>query len=159
YGTQFRLADESQTVAGDRIIIIAERATNQVDYVSRVDVFGSENLPAFAINNIRIGMFGRPHQALAEANFTAKGGRLTAERTPDSLGAGVLVDFKKPVIRWQARTEPFALEETNAQIMVSALGLRSIDQPETPQYFGPAGFTRSNGVVNLSADFTYLYAS
>ena len=163
YGTQFMLEDESRTTAGDRILIIAEGVTNQVDYVSRVDVFGSENLPAFAINSARIGMFGLPHAALGDANFIASSGRLTAERSQDTnrfrSGTGVLVDFKNPVTRWQTRTEPFALEETNAQFMLSATGLRSSEEPYTPQYFGPAGFTRSSGVLHLSGDFTYLRAS
>ncbi|HTD88119.1 MAG TPA: hypothetical protein VK850_16210 [Candidatus Binatia bacterium] len=162
YGTQFQLAD-NHTSIGDRIIIIAEGATNHVDYVSRVDVFGNETLPAFGINTARIGMFGYPHAALGDANFIASGGRLTTERSQNTnsfgSGTGVLVDFKNPVMRWHARTEPFALEETNAQFMLSATGLRSIEDPYTPQYFGPAGFTRTNGALNLSADFTYLRTS
>ena len=168
-GTQFVLSGDDSTGAsgasgvGDRIFIIAEGATNHVSYVSRVDVFGSANLPSFNINDVRIGMFGRPHKALGDVNFAAAGGRLTAGpfqgTATNGPTNGILVDFKPSAIRWSAQTEPFTLGETNAQLLLSGSGLGSSDRPYITRYWGPAGFTRSNGVLHLSADFSGLGSS
>jgi hypothetical protein len=151
--TQFGINDCCSSI-GDRFIIIAEGATNQVNYVSRVDVFGSENLPSFAVADARIGMFGWPHKALGGVNFTALSGRLTAGPfegvSTDGPTNGVLVDFKNGAVRWSAQTEAFAVAAPDARFLLSASGKAS-DGP-FDRYWGPVGFTRSNGVVHLFAD-------
>ena len=149
--------------AGDRMLIIAEGATNHVNYLSRVDVFGSENLPAFGINDSRIGMFGRPHKALGGVNFIAAGGRLTAAPF-DGAGTngptnGVMVDFKRGAVRWEAQTEPFALDGMDAAFLLSASGWGTTSNRDTEVYSGPVGLTRSNGLLHLSADFSGLDTS
>lgn len=169
HGTQFGVYGAASSGApgvagaGDRMIIIAEGATNQVNYVARVDVFGSENLPAFAINDSRIGMFGRPHKALGGVNFTAAGGRLTAAPFDGVITNGptngVMVDFKKGAVRWEAQTEPFALNGVDATFLLSASGWGTISNRGTELYSGPVGLTRSNGLLHLSADFSGLDTS
>jgi hypothetical protein len=167
-GTHFTVADlDGSDIAGpsahgDRMLVIAEGVTNHVDYVSRVDVFGSANLPSFAINDARLGMFGRPHKALGGVNFDAVNGRLRAGPFDGAITEGptngILVDFKNGATRWVARTEPFAFEQGEAQLTLSASGIGSSDAPYE-RYWGPVGFTKSNKVVRLAADFSGLDTS
>jgi hypothetical protein len=128
---------------GDRMFIIAQGTTNHVNYVSRVDVFGSADLPSFAINDARIGMFGRPHKALGGVNFTASSNRLTvgplAYAGTNEPGDGVMVDFKNGAVRWQAQTDPFALQQTNAAFLLSTFAVGSSNQLFSA-YLGPVGF-------------------
>ena len=167
-GTMFGIASDQCTgcigraAVGDRFLIIAEGATNQIDHASRVDVFGSENLPSFAVQDARLGMFGRPHKALGSANLSAANARLTVApfEAAGSEGPtnGVLVDFKNGAVRWAVQTEPFALQQTNAGLLLSALALGAFERPSTT-YVGPAGFTKANGIVSLHANFTQINAS
>jgi hypothetical protein len=151
-GTLFNV--EGAEAAGDRMIVTARGATNQVNYLSRVDVFGSANLPAFAVNDARIGMFGRPHKALGAVNFAASNGRLTAgpfdgDRTEQPTN-GILVDFKYGAVRWLTQTEPFALHAPEAALLLSASGLASL-RGSYYSYWGPVGLTKSNGVISVMA--------
>ena len=160
--TRFFVRNSVFSGVGDRIMIIAEGATNQVNYASRVDVFGSANLHAFLVTDTRIGMFDRPHKAMGDVNFSARNGRLTVGPF-DGLGTdgpidGVLVDFKTRALRWTAQTEPFVLEASNAALLLSGSGRGSID-PYYDSFWGPAGFVRSNGVLYLFADFSELGTS
>ena len=167
-GTQFGVGSPTNTGnfgrsgVGDRIFLIAEGATNHVNYLSRVDVFGSANLPSFQISDARLGMFGRPHKAMGAVNLTAANGRLSVgpfePSTVSGGGDGLLVDFKNGAVRWSAQTAPFALQATNGYVLLSASGLGSSDSPSS-RYWGPVGFDRSNGMCRLFADFVGLDAS
>ena len=158
YGTRFGVEDGGSGV-GDQFFIIPEGVTNTVDYLSRVEIFGSGNLPSFSVGDPRLGMFGRPHKALGTVNFSAANGRLTAGPfgASDIQGPsdGILVDFKRGATKWAVQTEPFALDQPTAGLRLSASGVASYNLQEG---FLSAGFAKSNDVVSLYGDF-YSFSS
>ena len=149
-GTQF-LAGESQGV-GDRMMILAEGATNTVDHASSVEIFGSANLPAFDLIDARIGMFGRPHKALGGVNWNATNGWLIAGPFHDTSD-GILVDFKNGAHHWAAQTKPFALDAPDASLHLSTVAQASY-QGLFHRYLGPVGFVKTNGLLNLHGEFS-----
>lgn len=107
-------------------------------------------------------MFGRPHKALGTADFAAANGRLRAGPFEPVVSSGwhsgVLVDFKQNAVRWTVGTEPFPLDNLDGHFLLNASGLAFSGSP-SDRYWGPAGFTKSNGVLRLSADWSALDAT
>jgi hypothetical protein len=122
---------------GTRLVLRALNPTGVVDFVSRVDVTtgvlpcedNESHLSTFQMNEMRPGVFGRPHKALGDVALRARVGALTIARLnpeqPESEndfieGTGVHVELgraSKALIDFQ----PVDLSGTNAQFGVTAL--------------------------------------
>jgi hypothetical protein len=138
----------------DRIFIRPNGATSVVEFVSRTDVFGGGGLPNFNFDEVRLGMFHRPHAALGEIKLVATNRVLTVAEIPpgSEAGGGVMAEFPAadsgqiqllPVDLAQAGTN-----EARLEIGASGTHLRSFG------YLGALTLANSNGALDLSA---YLY--
>ena len=80
---------------GDRIFIRPNGATSVVEFVSRTDVFGGGGLPNFNFDEVRLGMFHRPHAALGDIKLVATNRVLTVAEIPpgSEAGGGVMAEF------------------------------------------------------------------
>ncbi len=141
---------------GNRFMIIAEGVTNHVDHLSRVEIFGSANLAAFAIEDARPGLFGRPHKALGDAQFSLQRGRLGVTN-PGTDMSGVMVDFER-ARNWSVQTEPFGFQGTDGSITLSATA--QISAPaQLYTYIGPVGLAKSTNGTAIFGAFPSLGAT
>ena len=120
---------------GRRLVLRALNPTGVVEFVSRADVTTgtlsdeSEGLSTFQMNEMRLGMFGRPHKALGDVGLRARGGALQIARLhPEELependfveGTGVHIEFDRSS-KATVDFEAVDLSGTNAQFGVTAL--------------------------------------
>jgi hypothetical protein len=144
---------------GERFVIRPEGATSRVDYVSRVDIVGSDGLPRFGIQDERIGMFGLAHRALGSVAFAAAKDELTLTGFDTSTNQGmqgVMVEVPRG-LRWEGAMHPLTLSNDHSAVLLSAAGTSSTNLFGT--FYGPAGVGRTNGTGNLLADFSELSAT
>jgi hypothetical protein len=153
--SRFFVCDGASGV-GERMVIRAEGATGRVDYVSRVDVLGSDGLPRFAIEDERLGMFGLVHRALGDVTFTAAGGELTLAGFGTNEEQGVMVEVPG-ALRWEGELHPLTLSNENTVVLLSAAGTSSTNREGA--FYGPAGVGRRGGAGYLVASFTGLSAT
>lgn len=148
------LGDDLQ---GDHIFIRPDPATNVVDFVSRMDIFGAA-VDSFSIVNAKLGMFKRPHQALGSAVFTAAAGKLTVSKRTDggevNEFAGTMVEMRDS-FDLDIDLQPLLLDTNGASFQLFASGI--IDGGV--QMLGFFGITNQNQGLELSADFSQLYYS
>jgi hypothetical protein len=137
----------------DRIFIRPNGATSVVDFVSRTDVLGGGGLPNFNLDDVRLGMFNRPHAALGDVKLVATNHTLTmiATEPGSEEGSGILAEFD-PAWRAQIDLQPIALALPNTngireRLEISGSGtlLRSFG------ILGTVTLINSNGVLELSA--------
>jgi hypothetical protein len=153
--TRFFVCDGASGV-GERLVIRAEGVTSRVDYVSRVDVVGSEGLPRFAIEDERLGMFGLAHRALGEVTLAAAGGELTLAGFGAHEEQGVMVEVPQ-ASRWVGELRPLILSNDNAVVVLSAAGTSSTNR--SGAFYGPVGVGRRGDAGYLIASFTGLSAT
>jgi hypothetical protein len=141
---------------GERMVIRAEGVTSRVDYVSRVDVLGSDGLPRFAIEDERLGMFGFAHRALGDVTLAAAGGELTVAGFGAHEEHGVMVEVPR-ALRWEGELRPLTLSNDNTVMLLSAAGTSSTNSGGA--FYGPVGVGRSGGAGYLIASFSGLSAT
>lgn len=122
---------------GRRLVLRALNPTGVVEFVSRVDVTTGvldedeegEGLSTFHMNEMRLGVFGRPHKALGDVALHARGGTLQIARLhPDELepqddfieGTGVHIEWDR-ASKSTVDFRPVDLSGTNAQFGVTAM--------------------------------------
>jgi hypothetical protein len=106
---------------GDRVFIRADEPTNQVDFVSRVDLLGGGELNNFWLQDLRLGVFGRPHRVIGDAALNAAGGTLTVEDRSSSEPEGVVVELDS-VAAFDGSFLPIELSANNAALYLSGVG-------------------------------------
>jgi hypothetical protein len=126
-----------------RIFVRADNPIFEVDYVSRVDIYGGGGLPEFTALDERIGMFGRPHRALGAAVFAARNGRLKINECADAATDGVLIELSNNT-GFTAQLKPLSLVATNSVFQFSATSA-----PDRYNYYSPALYL---GSLRLSND-------
>ncbi len=125
-----------------RIFVRADNPLFDVDYVSRVDVYGGGGLPEFTALDERIGMFGRAHRALGAAVFAARDGRLKINECADAGTDGVLIELSNNT-GFTAQLKPLSLAATNSVFQFSATSA-----PDRYNYYSPALYLGSLRVSN-----------
>ena len=120
---------------GRRLVLRALNPTGVVEFVSRVDVTTgtrsdeSAGLSTFHMNEMRLGVFSRPHKALGDVALRARGGALQIARLypgePESEndfveGTGVHIEFDRPS-KSTVDFQPVDLSDANAQFGVTAM--------------------------------------
>jgi hypothetical protein len=153
--TRFFVCDGGSGV-GERLVIRAEGVTSRVDYVSRVDVLGSDGLPRFAIEDERLGMFGFAHRALGDVTLAAASGELTLSNFGPHEEQGVMVEVPR-ALRWDAELRPLTLSNENAVVLLSAAGTSSTNRAGV--FYGPVGVGRGDDLGYLIASFVGLSAT
>lgn len=153
--TRFFLCDGVSGV-GERLVIRAEGVTSRVDYVSRVDVLGSDGLPRFAIEDERLGMFGFAHRALGEVTLAAAAGELTLSNFGPHEEQGVMVEVPRAA-RWVGELRPLTLSNENSVVLLSAAGTSSASRDGA--FYGPVGVGRGDELGYLVASFAGLSAT
>jgi len=144
---------------GERLVLRAEGATSRVDYVSHVDIVGSDGLPRFSIEDERIGMFGLAHRALGSVTFSAKKQELTLVDFSPTAGQGtegVMIEAPQG-LRWEGAFRELSLSNDNTSILLSAAGTSSTNRDGA--FYGPVGVSRMAGAGRLVADFSGLCAT
>ena len=153
--TRFFACDGGSGV-GERLVIRAEGVTSRVDYVSRVDVVGSDGLPRFGIEDERPGMFGLAHRALGDVTLTAAGGELTLAGFGAHEEQGIMVEVPR-ASRWEGELRPLILSNDNTVVFLSAAGTSSTNRGGA--FYGPVGVGRKGDTGYLLATFSGLSAT
>lgn len=110
--------DDGGDDAYDRIFVRADGATQQVNYVSMVEVTGSRELGWYQILDEGLGMFGNRHGMLGEGLFQAADGRLTIER-PRQSDFGTRIDFDRTA-QFEVDLLPIDLTTNENRLMIMA---------------------------------------
>lgn len=131
-----------------RMVILAENPTNIVEQVSRVDVFGRNGLPAFTIQNERLGKFGLYHQALGNVRFHVTPSQLTVSNIDASVLQGMLTELPR-VQTFRAAVLPRDLTNETFLFLASFTGLSSLTSDL--KFLGDVLFSRQSNGVSLSA--------
>lgn len=132
--------DGPLTIFGNRLVIRPLNSTSVVEFLSRVDVTSGgtleswgdpsdppvgDGLSTFQFDDIRLGVFGRPHRALAFGALQAAGGRLTIRNYALETNAhesGVSVELDQ-VGRFDASLVPVELATNGATLTIDAIGV------------------------------------
>ncbi len=118
YPTEFRLP--GYRALATRLVITAERPTNNVELVSRLDVLGRNGLPSFTIGNERLGKFGVFHEAIGNTRFHATPSRLSVSNgLPTSNGYFTELNALK---KYEVLLVPYAFTNPGFSCVFSASG-------------------------------------
>ncbi len=145
-------------VSGNRIFFRAEYPLFDVDYLTRVDIFGGgPAMDEFVALDERIGMFGRLHRGLGDVVLTAKSGRLKLAGLASASSDGVQVEVADTP-SFDARLLPVTIAAESATMSLSALGTSPYGYgfwtyPYGSPFLGPVDLERRNGSNNCSIDF------
>lgn len=105
----------------NRLFVRANHPLFDVDYVSRVDIYGGGGLSEFSGRDELLGMFGRPHRGLGGAVFTARKDKLVVGHCVDAGTDGVLAELRNsPAFEMELR--PVSLTTNGARLQFSATG-------------------------------------
>jgi hypothetical protein len=147
--SQFKIS--GLTTYATRLVILAENPTNTVEHVSRIDVFGHNGLPAFTIENERLGMFGLYHQSLGSVQFDAMPAQLRLSNILSADFDGMVTEL--PYVQsFRASLVPYALTNDHFIWSFSASGTSSESYYST--YIGEVRFSHLAGVTLVTANFT-----
>jgi hypothetical protein len=157
YYLQAVLPDGRQ-VNGNRVFFRAEFPLFDVDYLTRVDIFGGgPSMDEFVALDERIGVFGRLHRGLGDVVLTAKGGRLKLAGLASATSDGVQVEVGDTP-SFDARLLPVSIAAEGATMSLSALGTSPYNYgvwayPYGSPFLGPVDLQRSTGSNTFSIDF------
>jgi len=146
----------SQTVQGNRLVVIVEGTDVRIDHVSEV-AFTAQNIASFALVDQAIGVFHLPNKALGQARVQGltDGRGLVVSNLGDSGGDGLAVQLGD-VRNFDLSLQPLALDKNGASLKLSATGNFN-NRPNVS--LGNAEFRNSNGVIQALADFSAIGAT
>ena len=128
---QFVFPELLTSAFGDQLFIRLNNPANPPGPLSRLDILGGGRLSDFTFNDIALGIFGRPHQALYGVRLQARSNWLRVDNFVNTnYLPGVLIKTE-PVGALNLQCEPLQLGESNAVLLATATGTSAGDPYST----------------------------